>query len=228
MAVSSRLRRTASWFTEQAAAADLYQKLASGVKDEELLLKSSETESWSHDGRFLLYEARDPKTTKYSLWVLPLEGDKKPFPFLSTEFNNRGGQFSPDGRWVAYVSDESGRNEIYVRRFSPDSAGAVSGAGGKWLISTGGGTNPRWRGDEKELYYVTPDLKLMAVEATTSPGFQTGVPKCLFQTPPQLPMVTISAWEVTPDGKHFLFPAPAEQGQAPFTVVLNWQAGLKK
>ena len=209
---------------------DLYQKPASGAQDEELLLKSSENKyptNWSRDGRFLLYTASAPKTTKGDLWVLPLEGDKKPFPFLRTEFNSGDGQFSPDGRWVAYVSDESGRNEIYVRTFSPDSTAAASAAGGKWLISTGGGEGPRWRGDGKELYYLTPD-GLMAVEIAADPVFQAGVPKVLFQAPAQ-GIATSYQWSVTSDGKRFLFVASAAQSrQAAFTLVLNWQAALKK
>ncbi len=209
---------------------DLYEKPASGATDEVLLLKSGEDKSpssWSHDGRFLLYEARDPKTTKVSVWVLPLEGDKKPFPFLRSEFNQTMGRFSPDGHWVAYMSDESGRYEIYVRPFSPDSGGAAPSAGGKWLISTAGGRNPRWRGDGKELYYLAQDGKLMAVEIATSPAFQAGVPKPLFQTP--VFTIDLSSWDLTPDGKRFLFLTPSVQtAQAPFTVVLNWPSVLKK
>ena len=134
------------------------------MKDEELLLKSSEDKlptSWSRDGRFLLYTTSDPKTRKSGLWVLPLEGDKKPFPFLRTEFNNGSGQFSPVGRWVAYVSDESGRNEIYVRTFSPDSTAAASDTGGKWLISTNGGSGPRWR--REYVGQVPPGLRIMVI-----------------------------------------------------------------
>jgi len=208
---------------------NLYQKLASGARDEELLLKSNEDKfptSWSRDGRFLLYTALDPKT-KSDLWVLPLEGDKKPFSFLRTEFNEGDGQFSPDGHWIAYSSDESGRQEIYVRPFSPDSNGNASGAGGKWLISSGGGTQPRWRGDGRELYYRTPDGKLMAVEVITKPVFQAGVPRSLFQGPSSVS--SVDQWDVTADGKRFLFVAPATQvAQTPFTVVLNWPSLLKK
>ena len=101
-----------------------------------------------------MYDERDPKT-KYDLWVLRLDGDKKPFPFLRTGFNENNGQFSPDGRWVAYRSDESGRDEIYVRSFSPDAADASTGV--KWMISNNGGTDPRWRGDGSELHYIAPD-----------------------------------------------------------------------
>jgi eukaryotic-like serine/threonine-protein kinase len=210
---------------------DLYRKPSSGVKDEELLLKSDEDKaptSWSHDGRFLLYDLSNPKTRRTELWVLPLEGEKKPIPFVRSEFNNVDGQFSPDGRWVAYASNESGRDEIYVRTFSPGSSEAGAGAGGKWLISTNGGSQPRWRGDGKELFYLGPDDKLMAVEIATNPVFRAGVPKSFFQTLPHAEIITTYQWDVTPDGKRILYLTPTKQGTAPFTVVLNWQAGLKK
>ena len=101
--------------------------------------------------------------------------------------------------------------------------------GGKWLISTGGGSQPRWRGDGKELYYLAPDVKLTAVEISTNPVFRAGAPQALFQAPPQNAVSIIShSWDLTPDGKRFRFPSPADQAQAPFNVVLNWQAGLKK
>jgi len=111
----------------------LYRKLASAVGDEEPLLKSNSGKfptSWSRDGRFLLYTA---DAEKLSLWVLPLEGERKPFPFLQTDFDNSDGQFSPDGHWVAYVSNESGHDEIYIRTFSPDSKATASDTSGKWL-----------------------------------------------------------------------------------------------
>jgi eukaryotic-like serine/threonine-protein kinase len=203
---------------------DLYQKPPSGAKDEELLLKSGESKfpsSLSRDGRFLLYTAGDPKR-KYQLWVLPLAGDKKPFPFLQTDFDDWDGHFSPDGHWVAYRSDESGRYEIYVRRFSPDATAAASDADAKWQVSYGGGSEPRWSVDGKELYYTTLDWKVMAVEVTSKPVFQAGTAKLLFQAPVQ---PSRGVGDFTVDGRHFLFLAP--MGQAPFTVVLNWQAGLK-
>jgi eukaryotic-like serine/threonine-protein kinase len=211
---------------------NLYQKPANGLKDEELLFRSSSDRKlptdWSRDGRFLLYDVTSPQT-KGDIWVLPLEGDKKPFPFLQTESNEQDGRFSPDGHWVAYVSDESGRDEIYVRTFSPDTRGGASNSGGKWLISTGGGIDPRWRRDGKELYYVAADGKLMAVDATTSTGFQAGTPKALFQVPVSGVGAVSQSWDLAPDGKRFLFPVPTSgQDTAPFTVVLNWQAGLKK
>jgi eukaryotic-like serine/threonine-protein kinase len=211
---------------------DLYQKPASSASDEGLLLKSSENKTptdWSRDGRFLLYTVEDPKTAREALWVLPLGGDKKPFPFLHTEFDNDYGRFSPNGRWVAYQSDESGRNEIYVRTFTPDSPTAASDAGGKWLISTEGGSEPRWGEDGKELYYLAADGKLMSVDIATNPVIQAGVPKALFQTPLPPRMGVRESWDLTPDGKRFLFLAPVgPSGEVSFTVVLNWQAGLKK
>jgi serine/threonine protein kinase len=207
---------------------ELYQKSASGVKDQELLLESETPKlprSCSADGRFLLYGTLNVKTRSRELWVLPLEGDKKPIPF-ATQFNCSEGQFSPDSCWVAYVSDESGREEVYIRTFSPDSGGEGEG---KWIISTGGGHEPRWSPDGKTLYYIAPDRKLMAVAITTNEVFRAGVPKALFQ----IAAFTGSgpfrqSWCVAPDGKRFLFAIPAEQRTAAFDVVLNWQMGLNK
>jgi eukaryotic-like serine/threonine-protein kinase len=195
----------------------------------EPLVKSSENKlptSWSRDGRFLLYSATDPKM-KGDLWVLPLGGDKKPVPFLRTEFDEREGHFSPDGHWVAYTSNESGRSEIYIRAFSPDSVAAPSDAGGKWLISTDGGSDPRWRGDGKELYYRGTGGRLMAVEIATDPAVRAGIPKALFVVPPEGGPAQGSRWNVTPDGKRFLIPV-GQSTATPFNVVQNWQAGLKK
>ena len=208
--------------------ADLYQKPASGAEDQQLLLKSGEAKlpsSISRDGRFLLYFARDPKR-KYGLWVLPLTGDQKPFPFLHTRFNEVDGHFSPDGHWVAYASDESGHYEIYVRRFSGDATGLASGEGAKWQVSYGGGREPRWSADGKELYYMTLDGKVMAVGVSTNTVFEIGTPKLLFQ---MAQPATRTTGDYTVDGKRFLFLTSTEQtAQAPFTVVLNWPSLLKK
>jgi hypothetical protein len=133
--------------------------------------------------------------------VLPLEGDKKPFPFLRTDYNNRYRQLSPHGRSVAYVSDESSRDEIYVRTFSPESSVAASDDEGKWLISTGGGSEPRWSGDGK-VQYLAPDRELMAVDIAASSDFQAGVPKALFQTPQSTSTVPY-LWDLASDGKRF-------------------------
>jgi serine/threonine protein kinase/Tol biopolymer transport system component len=208
-------------------AGNLYLKLASGAGDERLLLKPSDgykyPTSSSRDGRFLLYTVESPNT-KSDLWVLSLNGDPKPMPFLHTEFNERSGQFSPDGRWVAHTSDESGKDEIYVREFSSGSAQGSSDAAGKWLISKGGGTSPRWRGDGKGLFYVDSGGKLMSVDIRANPVFEAGAPKPLFQLPPGF-----IGGDITADGRRFLVGVPVEQsGSVPFTVVTNWQSTLKK
>ena len=116
-------------------------------------------------------------TTKSHLWILPLDGERKPAPIMQTEFIETQAQFSPDGRWISYTSNESGRNEIYVRPFpaSPEH-------GGKIKVSEGGVTSARWRRDGKELFYIASDTKMMAVDVRATPGFKAGVPQPLFQT----------------------------------------------
>ena len=206
---------------------NLYLKLASGAGDEQRLLKSDAgykyATSSSRDGRFMLYTVEKPET-KTDLWVLPMQGDRKPTPLLRTEYNERSGQFSPDGHWIAYISDESGSDEIYVREFSSGSAQGFGDAAGKWLISKGGGTDPRWRADGKELFYVASDGKLLSVDISDKPVFKAGASRPLFQLPPGF----IGA-DVTSDGGRFLVGVPvAQTATVPFTVVLNWQTTLKK
>ena len=211
---------------------DLYQKPANGAHEGELLLHTDESKvatDWSRDGRFVLYNSTNPQT-KSDIWVLPLKAGKKPAPFLKTEFNEGEGHFSPDGRLVAYQSDESGRDEIYVRTFSPDALASGAGTGGKWQISTAGGAEPRWRRDGKELYFVSSDGKLMEADVNAGPNFQSAAPKALFSlsgigASPGI----FAAWDAAPDGARFLFPKLAgREDTTPFNVVLNWQAGLKK
>jgi Tol biopolymer transport system component len=152
----------------------LYAKDASGASEEKLLLKAMPAEQIypeSFDGRHLLYSVRGPKGG--DLYVFSVDGEPKPVPFLATDYDERRGQFSPDGRWVAYDSNESGRDEIYVRGFP--------GAVGKSLVSVAGGTQPRWRRDGREIYYVAPDNKLMAVEVKPcGHALEVGSPKELF------------------------------------------------
>jgi len=205
---------------------DLYQKPTSSVKDAELLLKSSAPQAmdWSRDGRFLLYRLFDPKTD-WDFWVLPLEGDKKPVPFLVTEFNEHDARFSPDGHWVAYDSNESGHYEVYVRSFAMNSTGTAVEAGGKWQISNGYGNQPCWRGDGRELYYRARDGQVMAVEIATNPEFRPGKPQ-------PLGFLAGAEWDCTADGRRFLVAVPKTTGKGdrpePYTVILNWQASLKK
>ena len=203
------------------------------MRDAEFLLKSSGAayaDSWSRDGRFLLYQVFAPKT-RWDIWVLPLEGDKKPVPFLVTEFNEHDARFSPDGHWVAYDSNESGHYEIYVRSFAMNSARTAVEAGSKWQISNGSGDQPVWRGDGRELYYRAQDGEVMAVEIATNPEFKPGKPQPLGFAAP-VSSATGFMWDSTADGRRFLVAtprtAPKSNAPEPYTVILNWQAGRKK
>jgi Tol biopolymer transport system component len=189
------------------------------------------TNDWSPDGRFLMYQARDAQTSR-DLWVLPLEGDRKPRVFLKTKFDEAVGQFSPDGRWVAYQSNESGRYEIYVRRFVDPLAikNSTAGSGGQWLISTAGGLGPRWRTDSKELYYVDPTARMMAAPiAATGDTLHVGVPVVLFQTRIVGGGVQNAAgryYDVTRDGR-FLINTILEDTSTSITLIQNWNPIMK-
>jgi Tol biopolymer transport system component len=211
---------------------DIYQKASNLAGEDEVVFTSAAQKlpsSWSPDGRFLLYYSPVGAT---HVWVLPLDGtaaNLKPFTFEQSEYFQAVGRFSPDGHWIAYQSNESGKDEIYVRPFGAASAsGSPSPAGtsiaGKWMVSKDGGEVPLWRRDGKELFYLSPNGMAMAVDVNTTGVFQAGIPKPLFKVTPGL-----LYWDVTSDGKRFLMPAPlASNTSAPFTVVLNWQAALKK
>jgi Tol biopolymer transport system component len=219
------------WSSGRAGASDIYQKASNGSGNEELVLKSSSGKTpsaVSPDGRNLLFSVADPRTGM-DQWVLPLTpgtpGAAVPAPYLQSQFNERQGQFSPDGRWVAYVSDESGKDErVYVQSFP---AGA-----GKFQVSAGGGVQPRWRGDGKEIFYLAPDQTLMAVDVSTAPTFQTGAPRALFRTQvPRNNVQTSFRYDVTPDGKQFLLITPAagaNTATTPINVLLNWQARVRR
>jgi Tol biopolymer transport system component len=201
---------------------DLYLKALSGTGQSGVLLKSStpkEPNDWSLDGRFILYDNLDLRTKKRDLWVLPLSGDRQPRPFLQTPFDERQGRFSPDGRSVAYVSDESGRFEVYVQSFPTP--------GGKWQISTEGGSDPRWRRDGKELFYRAADGKLMAVEVKGGSIFEARSPKVLLATPPL--NFFDRNYAVTADGQRFLISTPVRDASSEMiTVVINWTAELRR
>jgi len=176
--------------------------------------------SWSPDGQLLAFLEVNPNTG-YDILVLRLT-DRKTQPFLRTPFNESAARFSPDGRWLAYISDESGHWEIYVQPYP--------GPGGKWQISTEGGTEPLWNPNGRELFYRSGD-KMMAVEITTKPSFSAGKPKVLFEGRYQLAPGTFPNYDVSPDGQRFLMLKPSEQGAASPTqinVVLNWFEELKR
>ncbi|HEX4001384.1 MAG TPA: protein kinase [Candidatus Acidoferrales bacterium] len=211
---------------------DIYEKPSDGSGSETLLFRSVANKGpWavSHDGRFLIYEVADPATARSDLWVLPLGGAKQPYLLHKTQANESEARLSPNDRWVAYTSDQSGRDEVYVRPFSPNANGAAASVeGAQWQVSYEGGHMPTWGNDGKEMYYLTPDGKVMEVAVTTDPVFQAGTPKFLFQPPTHAASL---APGYTVDGKRFVFLAPAEQTGQPrsaFNVMLNWQAALKQ
>jgi Tol biopolymer transport system component len=157
------------------------------------------------------------------MWALPFPAEAKPVPLLQTQFAEGLARVSPDGRWLAYTSTESSLADVYVRPFAPE---APAGSGAKWLVSKGGGVRPIWRPDGKELFYISPGTQVMGVDIDTSKGFQAGTPKRMFIAPST---ALAQSWDLSPDGKRFLFAAPPGSGRVvPFTVVLNWAAGLKK
>ena len=169
------------------------------------------------DGRFIAYITIDPKT-KADIWLVPIAGDRKPTPFVQTQFNERHARISPDGRWMAYSSDESGTRNVYVTRF-PE-------GGGKWLVSTNGGGFPVWRRDSRELFYWAPDDTLMAVAVAPGPDFAPGAPAPLFKPRAHEGGLGVgSFYDVAPDGR-FLINIFVERTSPPATVVLNWQAGI--
>jgi Tol biopolymer transport system component len=197
---------------------DLYQKASSGASSQELLLKSDYQKfptDWSSDGQFIAFYAHSSKpNSKWELWVYSFR-DRKATPFLQTEFNAQTARFSPDVHWIAYVSDESGTEEVYVRPFP--------GPGGKWQISSGGGSQPRWRRDGKELTYRSQDQKLMAVEIKSGSTFEAGTPRTLF------PLTAAIAVDSASDNKRFLLATKVgEESPTSISVVLNWTAGLKR
>jgi len=193
------------------------------VGQDEVLLKSDHpkvADDWSLDGRFILYRDQDPKTGS-DLWILPLTGDRKPQPVVQTPFSEIQGRFSSDGRWIAYVSNESGVDQVYVQSFPP--------SGTKYQISTTGGYQPRWRRDGKELFFISDAREVMAVEVSTSKNgvFQAGLPRKLFQANPVAVLTPRNSWDVTPDGQRFLINSVSSTTAALFTsitVVINWMA----
>ncbi|HET6889662.1 MAG TPA: protein kinase, partial [Pyrinomonadaceae bacterium] len=207
----------------------IYQKPSNGAGMEETLIASEElkyTPDWSPDGQFIIYSQLNA-TTRRDLLVLPLSGERKPQPFLQTESSEQQPRFSPDGKWVAYISNETGQFEVYVQSFPR--------SGGKWPVSIGGGSQPQWRADGRELYYYSPDRKLMAVEVDgSSSTFQVGAARPLFE-------IRIGGagldqgfpgngyYTAAHDGKRFLVAsAPEVTEPQQIYIVMNWTAELKK
>jgi eukaryotic-like serine/threonine-protein kinase len=172
---------------------------------------------WSRDGRYLVEQTEDDPKTRADLWIVPLFGDRKPFPYLQTESNEHHARLSPNGNWLVYVSDETGRNEIYVQSFPMP--------GKRWRVSTNGGTFPVWSRDGKELFYFGADRRMMAVEVNAGSDFEPGVSKSRFETR----LGCCDIWfDVTKDGRFLIPTLTGQAGNVPLTVVVNWPAGLKK
>jgi eukaryotic-like serine/threonine-protein kinase len=221
---------------------DLFEKATSGIAEERPLLATgadTAPQDWSRDGRALLYTQQDPRTGS-DLWVVPLDDARgaaanpgfspgQPVPIAQSAFDEGQGKFSPDGRWIAYVTNETGRQEVYIQPF-PDLSS-------KWQVSSGGGIYPVWRRDGRELYYLAPDMRLMAVpiQVTAQPlAIEPGVPRALFTTRlattgPYVFTAGVFAkaqYAVTPEGQ-FLMNVAGDAAAPPLTLVLNWTAALE-
>jgi eukaryotic-like serine/threonine-protein kinase len=197
----------------------LYFKPSAGPGSERLILASPKRltpTSWSLDGRFLLYTTEEGPAAA-DIWVLPLSGEPKPQPYLETNFREEQGRFSPDGRWVASVSNESGRSEVYVTAFPQP--------GEKSRLSSAGGRLPRWRRDGKEIFYVAANNVVMAAEVNgQGAAFEVGAARPLFE----IPSSPGYGYDVAEDGQRFLVNVPADRtSRAPLDVIVNWTAGLK-
>jgi len=196
----------------------IYRQPLGKDADEELVFTNHATihpTAWSPDGRFLLFEQTDPATAS-DIWVLPLQGDRSPHPYLATRFSEAEAHFSPDGKWVAYTSDESGRSEVYVQSF-PDPHEKVQ-------MSTRGGVSPRWAPSGRELYFLSIERRLTAVPVALSDPLRVGTPTPLFDTAVGLGE---NRYAASHNGKRFLLNVGTAQGSsAPLVVVLNWAEHL--
>jgi hypothetical protein len=212
---------------------NIYLESTNGTGTAQLLVEDDAAKyvrDWSRDGRYIAYDRRGPQAeTGWDIWILPLFGDKKPFPFLQSPFDEQFASFSPDGKWLAYDCNESGRTEVYVAPFPQGN--------GKRQVSTSGGSLPRWRQDGKELFYLSAENKLTAVAIQEKSGsLEIGNALALFQVNPPpavgvnlLATARVLPYDVAPDGKKFvvltqLAPTSAE----PIILVTNWTELLKK
>jgi Tol biopolymer transport system component len=204
----------------------IYAKAADGSGSARVVLESKDTVEFpmgvSPDGRYLLYQRREltKDQTGFDLWALPFFGDGKPFPVVQSSFDDIWGVISPDGKWMAYQSNESGRMEVYITAFPA--------GGAKWQVSSEGGVQAKWRRDGKELFFLDSADNLMAVDVVASGNaVRLGVPHALFHVPAAQRQV--GAFDVTADGKKFLLNSGSDkEGNQPLTLVLNWLSELKK
>jgi eukaryotic-like serine/threonine-protein kinase len=208
-----------AYSSDKQGSGDLSVKNSDGTESEQIVLKPLSTNTgvldWSPDGRYIMYSTAN-ENSSMGLWYVPLEGKHEPFRFVDTKFTEDFARFSPDGHWVVYQSDESGKTEIYVRPFPAGS--------GKWQISGNGGANPIWSGDGKEIYYNSGAGTVMMVDVKTAgTAFFSGAPRMLFA------VSRGSVLDVSRDGNRFLVSAVAgPDAFQPITLVTNWNKELKK
>jgi Tol biopolymer transport system component len=198
----------------------VYQKRADGASMAEVLLDGVDryrfSSDWSPDGKILAYQ--EGNQGGWAIWVFPLEGDRKPVLFEKNPFSERDAAFSPDGRWLALSSNESGEYRVYVVPFP--------GPGGRWQISQGGGTSPRWRRDGRELFYLSSDNHLMAVDLNLGASVvEVGDVKSLFET---RSYGVFSRFDVAADGERFVVPYEVDRPSTAIALVVNWLADLKR
>jgi serine/threonine protein kinase/Tol biopolymer transport system component len=232
-----------AWQSTRGGTWGIYRKASNGSGNDELVYKATSSQSaqfaltdWSRDGRFIIFHSAKPQT-KNDIYALPMgpgtSGERQPIPVIQTPASELGGYVSPDGRWIAYLSDESGKQELYVQAFSPGAKlGSSSPVSGKWMVSKGSLGMARWRADGKELVFIGADGGMMSVDVTTDPVFHASAPKLLFQLPRSVLALSPTPgalMDATRDLQRFLVTVPApSSARQEFTIVLNWQAGLKK
>ena len=208
---------------------DLYRRSVDGTEPEQLLLKSDKRKiptDWSRDSELLFFQQEEP-TSGWDLWVVRMSGEPEALPVLQSGFDESGGALSPDGNWLAYTSDETGHDEVYVQRFPK--AGPVRGTlgalGPRKRVSISGGLQPRWRSDGRELFYRTPDGRIVAVSIGTDPIRNSSSTTTL----PGSRMASRAAdFDIFPDGQRMVVTTRFdEQGSVPLTLILNWTAALR-
>jgi Tol biopolymer transport system component len=215
----------------------IYQKHSNGAGGEELLLADSDRSiwptSWSRDSRFLLYSREAARPEDSDIWVLPMAGDHAPRPFVQARARAYDGEFSPDGRWVAYTSEESGRGEVYVAPFRASSllttgpGPASAGAGGRWQVSASGGRSPRWRRDGKEIFYLSQANQIMAAEVEEKGNSMiVRAARALFRCTPVPSLPSSAPYDVSPDGQKFVINILSDDTQR-LILLVNWTAKLK-
>jgi eukaryotic-like serine/threonine-protein kinase len=214
---------------------NLYTAAADGRETPRLVLEDPVSDIWpldlSPDGRFLLFgKGVQIGKARSQLWVYAMNGDTPPYRLLGGDALELEGQFSPDGRWIAYSSNQSGREEIYVIRFDSATTGYKTGdaRGKRWKISSSGGSRPRWRQDGRELFYVSPERIIVAVPMRLKGSeFDMGEPQSLFYSNSLVSLVTVD-YDVSPDGKEILVNVSTPERAAPITIVENWPSDFAK